>query len=235
VGVAGPDDAPAYRLAPVDVPGELERAEEALEGVDVRVLNTLGPVSLNAIIRELDAEPDGFDVLYLVCHGALVEGDPRLWLEKDEAPGAAGEGSRSAIVSGTTLAERLAGLANRPRLVVLMSCESAGTEGGGSRKDDGALAAVGPRLARAGIPAVIAMQGRVSMRTVAEFLPPFFRSIHATGQIDLAVATARALIRARRTRGCRSCSCGPTPGGCGPDRASSPRTRRPASPRGTPC
>lgn len=195
VGVAGPDDAAAYRLAPVDVPGELQRAEEALDGVDVRVLNALGPVSLNAIIRELDAEPDGFDVLYLVCHGALVEGDPRLWLEKDEVPGPDSAGkSRSAIVSGTTLAERLAGLANRPRLVVLMSCESAGTEGNG-RKDDGALAAVGPRLARAGIPAVIAMQGRVSMRTVAQFLPPFFRSIHESGQIDLAVAGARALIQ----------------------------------------
>ena len=51
--------------------------------------------------------------------------------------------------------------------------------GSGTRQavllDDGLLAALGPRLAEAGIPAVIAMQGNVLQRTIATFMPVFFR------------------------------------------------------------
>ena len=197
VGVAAPDDAAAFGLAPVDVKAELRRVEEALDGMEVKVLNTVGRVSLAAIVGELRADPVGYDVLYLVCHGKLVEGDPRLWLEKearaDAPPGP--PAVPSAIVSGSVLADRLAALANRPRLVMLLSCESAGRVAGSVGKDGGALAAVGPRLARAGIPAVVAMQGQVSMDTVGRFVPAFFRSLRADGQIDKAMADARAAVQ----------------------------------------
>ena len=93
-------------------------------------------------------------------------------------------------MSGATLADRLAALTNRPRLVVLMSCESAGR----TQADARALAAVGPRLARAGIPAVVAMQGQISMATAGRFVTAFFKALRQDGQIDRAMAVARAAV-----------------------------------------
>ena len=61
--------------------------------------------------------------------------------------------------------------------------------------DEGVLAALGPRLAQAGIPAVIAMQGNVTMRTVGTFMPVFFRELQVDGRIDRAVAVARGAVR----------------------------------------
>jgi hypothetical protein len=73
-----------------------------------------------------------------------------------------------------------------PRLIVLASCESAST---GASED--AMAALGPQLAGAGVPAVIAMQGKVAMETIDEFMPRFFTELKRDGQIDRAMAAAR--------------------------------------------
>jgi hypothetical protein len=113
-----------------------------------------------------------------------------LWLE-DEA----GEVAR---VAGATLAGRIGELAKRPRLVVLASCQSAGTGEEGRSSDRGALAALGPRLAEVGIPAVLAMQGDISMKSVAEFIPVFFKELQRDGLIDRAVAAARGAIAGGR-------------------------------------
>jgi hypothetical protein len=80
-------------------------------------------------------------------------------------------------------------LETRPRLLVLASCESAGGQTGG------ALTALGPRLAEAGIPAVLAMQGKISMQTVAELMPLFFKELQRDGQVDRALAVARGAVR----------------------------------------
>src|SRR3712207_7889167 len=56
-----------------------------------------------------------FRSLYLVCHGALVQGEPRLWLED--------ETGQVGVTAGTELVTRLAELSRRPRLVVLASCQ----------------------------------------------------------------------------------------------------------------
>jgi len=115
-----------------------------------------------------------------------MQGEPHLWLE-DET----GNVHR---VPGAELVARLKELQQQPRLVVLASCQSAGT---GRSDDEGALAALGPRLAEAGVPAVIAMQGNVSMQTVAQFMPVFFHELRRDGQIDRAMAVARGAVRER--------------------------------------
>jgi hypothetical protein len=84
---------------------------------------------------------------------------------------------------------RLQDLVQRPKLIVLTSCESAGNETGSS------LAAIGPRLVEAGIPAVLAMQGKISMKTIEQFMPAFFESLIREGTIDQALAVARGVIR----------------------------------------
>lgn len=148
--------------------------------------NKPGMVTLNNIAANLR---DGYDILYLVCHGAFIEGKSRLFLE-DEAGNIANE-------MGDELAVRLGELEQRPRLVVLASCQSAGdgTTEAASQGPGGALTALGPLLADAGVPAVIAMQGKVTMATVERFMPCFFKELISDGQIDRAVAVARGMVR----------------------------------------
>jgi hypothetical protein len=140
--------------------------------------------TLNNLSKRLRDEE--YDILYLVCHGRLAKGGPRIYLENEEG------GVDS--VAGNELVGRLSDLENRPRLIVLASCQSAGT-GDESRSDDqGALAALGPRLARAGIPAVLAMQGNIRMVTVSDFMKTFFEELRKDGRADRAMAVARGTI-----------------------------------------
>jgi transposase InsO family protein len=123
-----------------------------------------------------------------------------LWLERQDGS--------AQVVTGSDLVDRMRDLqpAIRPRLVVLAACQSAGegaaTAGArqvyeASSNDQGALAALGPRLAEAGVPAVIAMQGDVLMSTVAAFMPVFFRELLKDGQLERAMAAARGAVRAQ--------------------------------------
>jgi hypothetical protein len=203
VAIANPSNLANYRptgqqsLAPINVDTELKRARQALGEIPLTVL-TGDPAQGEWVTpnRLTDALRRGPDIVYLVCHGALVSKadrpGPYLWLEGDD--GAA------EVVSGQAVAERIAALPPnlRPRLAVLASCESAGKGQAGFSSDaQGALAAFGPLLAQAGIPAVVAMQGQVSMDTVAEFMPVFFRELRQDGQVDRAMAAARGAVSER--------------------------------------
>jgi hypothetical protein len=189
--VAGPD-VQDYRpggrvLAPVDVDGELARARAAL--ADIPVVRELsgGAATLARLLESLDR---GVDILYLVCHGALVNDVPVLVLERPD---------RTAdVVDGRKLVERMAELERRPTITMLSSCQSAvaGTEMWST--DEGALSALGPRLAATGVAAVIAMQGNVSMTTAATFAPAFFKALARDGIVDKAMATARRAVEDRR-------------------------------------
>jgi hypothetical protein len=180
-------------LTPVDVAGEGARARKALQGCQVVEASRLAPPAPDGTVRRatlenlLAALRGGCDFVYLVCHGAL-RGDAILWLE--DAQG------HVDIVPGNELIARLKELPQQPRLVVLASCQSAG-QGEPAAADDGALAALGPRLAEAGVPAVVAMQGNVTMATVEAFMPRFFQELLRDGQIDRALAVARGAVRAR--------------------------------------
>ena len=186
VAIANPAGLDRYRLAPVDVEGELARARAGLGNMRMTALASAGSANLNNIVTHLRG---GHDILYLVCHGILQRGEAWLWLE-DEA-------GNIARASGDDLLARLNELQQRPRLVVLASCQSAGTGEDARSGDEGALAALGPRLAEAGIPAVLAMQGNVTMRTVADFMPVFMAELQRDGQIDRAMAVARGAVRHR--------------------------------------
>jgi hypothetical protein len=184
VVVANPSDLEDHNLAPVDVPGELARAEQNLADIPVIALpdaeGDKGATLRNMVEQLREHTPD---ILYLVCHGSMAGGKPRLWLEAKS-----GKADR---VSGAELVVRMKELEDRPRLVVLASCESAG-DGAGN-----AFSALGPRLAETGIPAVLAMQGKISMQTVTEMMPVFFHELQKDGQIDRALAVARGAVRDR--------------------------------------
>lgn len=182
VVIANPADLAEYSLAPLDVAAELARAREGLDDLPLTILPDAGRrATLNALLDALREEAP--DILYLVAHGTLRQGEPWLWLEDD-----AGQTAR---VAGSDLTARLRELAQRPRLIVLASCESAGAG------DGPALTALGPRLAGSGIPAVLAMQRQISMETVKRLLPRFFQEVQRDGQIDRALAVARGAVRDR--------------------------------------
>jgi hypothetical protein len=185
VAVAAPDNLADYPgLAPITAPAEITRAQAALSGISVETLGaTNDQCSLAALSDRLRAGA-GYDILYLVAHGALKAGTPRLYLADDAG--------KVAVTNGADLADVLRSLnGRRPRLVTLASCESAG---------DGfadALAALGPLIAQAGVPAVLAMQGKIAISTVERFAPTFFRELLHDGLADRALAVARLDVRNR--------------------------------------
>jgi hypothetical protein len=162
-----------FNLPPVPVADEVADAQAALAGIQVTTLAPGGAVSLNDLAGALRP---GFDILYLVCHGALKDDEPYLCLE-DGVP-----------VAGAQLVQRIRELDQRPRLVVLASCQSAGEQGVG-------LAGLGPRLAAAGVPAVVAMQGMVKQATSRALVKRFFAELLSDGQIDRAMSVARGDVR----------------------------------------
>lgn len=183
VVVANPHDLAAYRLAPVDVPGELARARAALGDLPTTFLAG-APHGRGATLEALaDALRAGYPLLALVCHGGVAAGQAALWLEREDGA--------CDLVAADTLVERIADLdgSQRPLLVILAACQTAG------RDQNGALVtALGPRLARAGVGAVIGMQGNVPMATVELLLPRLLARLREDGQIDRALALARAAL-----------------------------------------
>ena len=184
VVIADPTGLEQYGLAKVPVESLWTGVRASLGALQVEALITRGSATLDGLCERLAA---GFDVLYLVCHGSWQRGSAWLWLET-----AAGQIDR---VPGEQLVTRIAGLGQRPRLIVLASCEGAGT--GRDAETGDAMAALGPSLARIGVPAVLAMQGTISQETVAALMPRFFSELRREGQVDRALALARAGVQGR--------------------------------------
>lgn len=180
IALACPSNLPD-RLLPYDVVGERQRTAAALGPIKAEVLGIgAGAVaaSLTQLERTLRAAPH--QILYLVCHGVQVEDKTVLFLERED-------GSAHPL-GAQRLVSMLADLPRplRPALIVLGSCVSAGDLYG----DAGG--ALGPMLARAGIPAVVAMQGYVPVRLVEKLMPVFFSALHEDGAVARALAQARA-------------------------------------------
>lgn len=187
--VANPGDlATRWHQAPIDPAQELRRMQAAIDEEawhaprKIKLSTLQGRASLYNIVSSL--RDSNCDVLYLACHGTITaDGAPRLLLENDEGLGE--------VVRGEDLVTRIASAEQRPRLIILASCRSADGRG------DQALAALAPRLLLAGVPNVVAMQGDVSIESAGRFMRRFFRELAEDGQIDRAVAIARADIQER--------------------------------------
>lgn len=178
----------------IDVPAELERARYSiglLNGLGPSELGGAGEVDFTGLVAGLQQDPA---ILYLVAHG----------VQKPEAKPSGyylvvRQGS-DAAVHISQLTEQLSGRRSLPSLAVLLSCYSAGDggrSGAAAEQSIAALAALGPRLAMAGLPAVIAAQGPLSMPSAELFGRALFENlIRHNGHIDRAVAAARSALRA---------------------------------------
>jgi len=190
VMVANPSDIEGkWRLPAIPRDAVLARARDAVSKaarsakVEMRCHVLEGPASL-ANLRDALTRLD-IDILYLVCHGSFAQGSPRLLLEAIDGTGQS--------VSGTAFVECVRDIERRPRLVLLASCEGAGAMD--DEEHEGALAAVGPSLAANGIPAVVAMQGMISMDSSDQFMPRLLEELSRSGRVDRAMSVARASIR----------------------------------------
>jgi hypothetical protein len=178
--LASPSDIGDYGLAPFDVAAEQALIEQSLAPIPTTVLGA-GQATLGALVEALRSGPD---ILYVMAHGR-VDADGETWLYLEGADG------RTEPVRGSEVATRIAEQVVRPQLVILGSCESMG-DGHGE-----ALLTLGPLLARAGVSAVLAMQGRVTLETLRAFLPACLRALVEDGRVDAAVSHARGLVRER--------------------------------------
>ena len=189
IAIAAPSNLAEYDLAEVDLEGQLGLARDSLQDIHTQVIGRDQPLTLEALIDGLRQE-QGVDIFYLVCHGALTrQGQSILYLQ--DSAGAV------QVAKGAELAQRITELPHPPRLAVLASCESAAvaTDISSDKENQATPAALAPLLAGAGVPAVLAMQGQISMETVAQSLPVFFQELLKDGQIDRALAVARGLVR----------------------------------------
>jgi formylglycine-generating enzyme required for sulfatase activity len=183
LAVANPEGLAAYKLAPIDVGAELARARSNLAGLGAIRCLPDGKDQRVSLDNLFAAITPGVELLYLVCHGTLAGDDAWLWLEDPN-----GAIKR---ISATDFVERIRGLPAYPEMVILMSCQSAGSKSGRAWR------ALGPRLVNAGIPVVLAMQGDFSMESEAAFMPHFFQSLREHGEADRALSYARAFIAER--------------------------------------
>ncbi|MEM9455420.1 MAG: protein kinase [Myxococcota bacterium] len=204
VSAPEPEQLQHMKLAPVDFNKEVAGVKRALSQVErdsqgqaevpeprpiaVRMLG--GPGSPFTVDRLLDALRDGVDILYLVSHGMFGRktGTPALVLQDEEG--------HATTVKGEKLTTRVAELQRPPQLMVLASCQSAGDgEQVQSKHSTTVQATLAGRLADAGVPAVIAMQGYITMHTVETMMPVFFTELLHDGQIDRALSVARGKVR----------------------------------------
>ncbi len=187
VAVASPVDLAELgkNLAPIDVTAVLAQARAGLQHIEK--LTELPQVTLARLADTLRGED--YDLLSLVCHGAIYNDEPRLLLVDDDG--------RAKVTSGDQLMEVLARLLHVPRLVLLASCQSAGQARAPRGEEDASLVAIGPRLAEVGVPAVLAMHGNVLQETLRRFMERFFTELldpRHDGLIDRAVTEAREAI-----------------------------------------
>jgi len=184
VVISDPDDLEAqYGLAPVDVALEQEILETAFA--------TVGPDELQADFLDAPVTPerleealrDGYHVLHFVGHGAFSaeRGQAVLYMQQ-------GEKGHVKQVRDDELVSMVARQGVRPRLVTLVACQSA------SRSTADAFLGLGPKLVRVGVPAVVAMQDVVMVKTARKLSATFYPRLLEHGQVDLAINEARSTL-----------------------------------------
>ncbi|NTU78669.1 MAG: CHAT domain-containing protein [Chloroflexales bacterium] len=185
IAVANPRGITQYGICPIDTSTYLSIARQIVGPQECTEL-TEDQASLDNLIDKLRL---GCDLLYIVAHGGISDGEPHLAL--------AGGDGEVAFAPAQSLVHCIRNLDEVPRLAILVSCESAGAEQDTDQTEPMPLVALGPLLAEAGVPAVIAMQGCISTETATRFLEVFVETLRQTGIIDIAAAFARDSVHDR--------------------------------------
>lgn len=180
-------------LQPINAREEATRAKDCLRPIATTVLCGRGKATLDGItglLQDAERRGQGYDIVYLIAHGALHEQGPVLYLDS--------ESGGVAPVAGASFTEAMTALDRPPTLVVLSSCETAASAADPEVTSMGESAvALGPMLSGDGICSVIAMHGRATVETVETFMPKFFTTLQQSGSIYQAMLEARMAVRER--------------------------------------
>jgi HEAT repeat protein len=140
-----------------------------------------GATSLNNLLHHLS----GCHVFHFLGHGFFRrlegrgEGTAALYLETEEG--------KLDIVRDEELVPKLTAIEPLPHLVFLAACESAKRE----REATHPFVGLGPKLVKAGVPAVVAMQDRVPMEMARQLTEDFYQQLLEHGVVDQALNEAR--------------------------------------------
>jgi len=121
------------------------------------------------------------DIIQFVGHG-IYQGDKGYLALVDENTG------KTWLVDDERFANLYMGFDDRLGLINLATCESAKSE------DPQGFLGIAPQLVQRGIPAVVAMQYKVYIKTAKVFLEDFYASVAARKPIDWAAQSARNAI-----------------------------------------
>ncbi len=188
VAIANPSGLDRYRLQPVEVEEEWALLEEALAGLRVKLIRVRQPCTLEAIEQNL--REHGAHVLHFVGHGGYSSesGASYIYLADADNQVHGVYAKKHAKMLARHLRDQSPRGDARIRLVFLSSCQTA------TRDPSDAFRGFGPTLIAAGVPAVLAMQGLVPVRTAREFTRVFYQQLLQHGQVDLAANQARAAL-----------------------------------------
>lgn len=156
------------------------RAQLEQEGYRIRD----GATSLDQLLKSVPS----CHVFHFLGHGFFQRGGEggagtaALHLER-------GDGTRE-TVRDDELVTKLASVHPLPHLAFLAACQSATRDA----QSEHPFVGLGPKLLRAGVPAVIAMQDVVPMELARQLTSDFYRNLMLHGQVDLALNQARLLL-----------------------------------------
>ncbi len=189
VVVASPEGLDKFQLAHFDVGETVTSVKQALGEIPCDVLaNVDGAVGLptpDELMKRLTQQDKYYTLLHIVCHGKLrSDGETALYLAEAD--------NRVKPLDGSTLIERLNNLRHAPHFAFLSTCESASAEA------EIAMGGLAQRLVRElGMPAVVAMTEKVSIKTAQALATTFYQQLRNHGNVDLALVEATAGLQGR--------------------------------------
>jgi hypothetical protein len=171
-----------YGLPRADVELERQTLESAFASVNVNHLQADWldpPVTLEKLEGALC--DGGYHVLHYLGHGAYSEKrrQAALYMQDDDG--------LTRLVFDDDLAQLLARRGVQPHLAFLAACQSA-------RTTAGTFLGLAPKLVSIGVPAVVAMQGLITVESALKFSATFYQRLMAHGLVDLAANEARSTL-----------------------------------------
>jgi WD40 repeat protein/DNA replication protein DnaC len=190
--VASPSDSQKYKLDIFDVEATVKSVRAALGDIPTDVLATvdgaIGLPTLDELCAQLTDRTKQYTILHFVSHGRVLDdGETLLYWSKSD--------NTVEVVTATRLLERvrpLRGARGLPHFTFLCTCESASPEA------EAGLGGLGQRLVRdLGMPAVVAMTEKVTIKTAQALTEKFYYQLRESGEVDSALHEATASLAER--------------------------------------
>ena len=190
--VANPEYLSSYNLHPFNATETVESIQNALGNIPSDVLaltpEAVGIPTLDQLCGQLTQQ--NYTLLHIVCHGQFR--DTETWLYWS------GDDNQVEPVAAQHLIERLDRLGEQrglPHFIFLSACESAVPE---ADQTEAALGGLGQRLVRdLGIPAVIAMTQKITIKTAGLLSAEFYQRLYEHGEVDLSLVEATTTLADR--------------------------------------